>query len=179
MSGVLPTDVRNRLRQMIWKKADDLQWSSMSDTDRASWYEMWSKDREVGQVLAHYMDPRKVRVYLKDSLLKPYGRARLAGDLKKVMAYLEINESTTTFLREYHKPHGRMLSDGRVICWGNSRDWKSLLISVFERAYLEPGALAYGAVFLEAGRTTSEFSRQMILTAGVALGLSQVVWVEE
>ena len=68
----IPDDVRDRLRNIVWSRADELGWSSLTDGDRASHYERWTRDKEIGGILAHYMDPRKVRVYIKDSLLKPY-----------------------------------------------------------------------------------------------------------
>lgn len=86
-------------------------------------------------VLSHFMDARKVRVYIKDSLLKPYLRSRLQDDWERVLLAINMDEQEAIFRRAYNKPHGRQLFDGRVICWGNSREWKSILISVFERAY--------------------------------------------
>ena len=65
MSAALPTDIRDRIRQKIWAKADELDWPRISDLERTAWYENWTKDKDVGGVLSHFMDARKVRVYIK------------------------------------------------------------------------------------------------------------------
>lgn len=77
MNMAVAKDVRDNIRKKIWDTADELGWPGLSDIDRATWYENWSKDKDIGGVLAHFMDARKVRVYIKDSLLKPYMRTRL------------------------------------------------------------------------------------------------------
>lgn len=178
MSAALPTDIRDRIRQKIWAKADELDWPRISDLDRATWYENWSKDKDVGGVLSHFMDTRKVRVYIKDSLLKPYLRSRLQDGWDKVLLAIGMDEREGAFKKSYDKPHGRQLLDGKVICWGNSRDWKLILISVFERAYQSNSATPYAAVLVETGKTMNEGIREMILVAGRRLGLSQLVWLE-
>jgi hypothetical protein len=76
MSSAMPTVIRDQLRAKLWAQADQLRWSQINDADRAVWYQNWSKDPEIGGQLAHFMDPRKVRVYIKDSLLKAYHRSR-------------------------------------------------------------------------------------------------------
>ena len=37
-------------------------------------YEQWTKDESIGGVLSNYVDTRRVRVYIKDTLLKDYVR---------------------------------------------------------------------------------------------------------
>lgn len=178
MTTVLPRDIRDRIQKKIWAKADELDWPRISDLERAKWYENWSKDKEVGGVLSHFMDTRKVRVYIKDSLLKPYLRSRLEDGWDKVLLALGMSTHEATFDRSYNKPHGRHLLDGRVICWGNSRDWKLVLISVFERAYQLDSAIPYAAVLMETGKTPNECARAMILEAGRKLGLIKLAWIE-
>lgn len=179
MSFAVPKDIRDRIRQRIWDKADELNWTSLSVVDRANWYENWSRDKEVGGALAHFMDPRKVRVYIKDSLLKPYLRNRLEDGAEPALLAAGLDHDSLTIERTYNKPHGRLLGDGKVVCWGNSRDWKSVLISVFERAYRVEKGTPYAAVLIETGKTASDGVRDMVRDAGAKLQLSRVVWIEQ
>lgn len=178
MSAALPTDIRDSIRQKIWAKADELDWPRISDAERAAWYENWTKDKDVGGVLSHFMDARKVRVYIKDSLLKPYLRSRLQDGLGRVLLAINMEEKEALFKKSYDKPHGRQLLDGRIICWGNSREWKSILISVFERAYQADTGIPYAAVLMETGKTTNAGMREMILDAGQRLGLRHLAWID-
>lgn len=178
MSRAVPHDIREHIRIKIWAKADALDWTKITDLERTAWYENWSKDKEIGGVLGHFMDPRKVRVYIKDSLLKPYQRVRLHEGLEKVLNALGINEKEVCFRKTFSKPHGRLLSDGRVICWGSSRDWKLVLFSVFERGYQTGAAIPYAAALIETGNTRDDSARQMILEASRRLGLNRLTWVE-
>jgi len=178
MSAALPTDIRNSIRQKIWTRADELDWPRISDSERTAWYENWAKDKEVGGVLSHFMDVRRVRVYIKDSLLKPYLRSRLQDGLEQVLLAINLQEKGISFNKSYDKPHGRQLVDGRIICWGNSREWKSIIISVFERAYRIDIGIPYAAVLMETGKTTNVGVREMILDASQKLGLHQVTWID-
>ena len=75
----MPEEIRDQIRDHLWGLADKIGWSDLQDVERARYYELWTKDSSIGGKLAHFMDPRKVRVYIKDSLLKPYERGRLSG----------------------------------------------------------------------------------------------------
>lgn len=178
MSAALPTDIRDRIRQKIWAKADELDWPRISDLERTAWYENWTKDKDVGGVLSHFMDARKVLVYIKDSLLKPYLRSRLKDGWERVLLVINMEEKEALFKNSYDKPHGRQLLDGRIICWGNSREWKSILISVFERAYQADTGIPYAAVLMETGKTTNVGMREMILDASRKLGLRHLAWID-
>lgn len=178
MSTAVPKEIRDRIRQRIWDKADELGWSMLSDLDRTIWYENWSKDKDVGGALAHFMDPRKVRVYIKDSLLKPYLRGRLEDGAETALLAAGLGVGAAAIKGSYGKPHGRLLIDGKVVCWGNSRDWKSIVISVFERAYRLESGMPYAAVLIETGRTTNEGVREMIRDIGAKLQLTHVVWID-
>jgi hypothetical protein len=177
VSAKVPQDIRDKVKATLWAKADQLGWDKMSDLDRAAWYENWAKDKDVGGVLSHFMDPRRVRVYIKDSLLKPYSTGRLEACLDIVLGALRLPPDVD-FKALYDKPHGRMLLDGRVFCWGKSRDWKMVLMSVFERAYRTSGGSQYAAVFFETGQSTNEGMREMIKAVATRLGLADVIWID-
>lgn len=178
MSGNVPKEVKERIQVLIWSKADELAWPRLSDLEHARWYENWAKDSEIGGVLAHFMDPRRVRVYIKDSLLKPYQRNRLHEGWERVSSALDLGPASPTTADRFAKPHGRILIDGRVVCWGNSRDWKTILFSVFERAYRSSSRSAYAAVFIETGRTNEDSLREMVRDASDRLGIARAIWLD-
>jgi hypothetical protein len=174
---MMPEDIRTKLKERLWAKADELGWSNLSDAERAKHYEMWTRDSEIGGILGHFMDPRKVRVYIKDSLLKPYERARLSRTQQVAFERLGI-KSTDQSAETYIKPHGQRLLDGRIICWGKSRDWKLILMAVYERSHLEPSSSPFAAILLETGKSSDLSTRAMIVEAGHRLGISKIVWID-
>jgi hypothetical protein len=178
MSLAMPIEVRDRIRSKLWAKADELSWTRINVLERAKWYENWTRDKDVGGVISHFMDPRKVRVYIKDCLLKAYLRERLQNDWERVRRALEIDEQQQDFVRKFYKPHGRELADGKIISWGGGRDWKLILISVFERAFVSGAATPYAAVMFETGKTTNMDVQAMAVEAGGRLGLAKVVWTD-
>ena len=131
----------------------------------------------IGGALAHYMDARKVRVYIKDSLLKPYERARLSGTEQQILGRLGIPAASEVGDR-YIKPHGLVFADGRIVSWGNSRDWKLVLMAMFERAASRPGSSAFGAVLLENGKTSDAAIRKMVREAARRLGIERMEWID-
>ena len=173
----MPDAIRERLRQTLWSTADEIGWSSLNDSERSRYYEKWTKDTMIGGQLAHLMDARKVRVYIKDSLIKPYERARLLASEAAIWDALDMLPPTAaeeTFI----KPHGCRLGDGRIICWGKSRDWKLVLMAVFERAWSRHEALPFGAILLETGKTRGGAARSLVREAAVRLGITKLAWLD-
>ena len=150
---------------------------SLPDTERARYYELWTRDASIGGQLAHVMDARKVRVYIKDSLVKPYVRARLSLNEAEVWRLLGLS-SVDRSVHNYIKPHGRRTEDGKVIGWGRSRDWKSVLMAVFERGRAQTAFSSFGVVLLESGKTEAEASRELVREAARRLGIEKLAWLE-
>ena len=174
---MIPLAIRKEIRARVWSAADTLGWPTLTDVERANYYELWTRDPMIGGQLGHFMDPRKVRVYIKDSLIKPYERSRLSHCEGDVWRLLSLSNAAASSER-YIKPHGRRLSDGKVVCWGKSRDWKFILMAVFERAHVHPGSCPFGAVLLESGRTTEDRKRRLIMDAARCLGIHKLAWLE-
>jgi hypothetical protein len=174
----VPDAVNRRLRDILWGEAERLGWTTMSDQQKSALYEDWLKREDVGQVLSRYLDPGSVRVYIKDTIMKPFVRYRIK-DITPVLAALEI-ANDTPFARDYIKPHGRLFRDGRVICWGLARDWKDVLFSVVERALRTPAGTSYAAVLLyPSGKVSQPSERGLINEASRRLGIQRLCWRDE
>ena len=173
---MVPRSIRDEIKAWLWAKADALGWSALSDIERATFYEQWTRGPEVGGRLGYFMDPRQVRVYIKDSLIKPYERSRLSLRERDVWPLLSL-PSPGSAVEHYTKPHGRRLCDGKIVCWGRSRDWKLILMAVFERAHEHAGFKPFGAVLLESGTTTDEQRRALIRDAAKHLGIQRIGWL--
>lgn len=174
---IMPEAIRDTLRDKLWAMAEDLGWSSLSDSERSEFYERWTKDATIGGQLAHFMDPRKVRVYIKDSLLKPYERSRLLETEAEVWRALKL-AAPASHVHAYIKPHGRRLVDGSVVSWGKSRDWKLILMAVFERGRGSSECSAHAAVLIETGQTADKARRQLVGDAARRLGIAHLAWLD-
>ncbi len=171
----VPDETHRKIESKLWSAADSLSWPTMSDLQKSALYEEWIQDAEVGEVLSRYIRPGNVRVYIKDTIMKPYGRERIK-EFPPILKLLNLPEDTKT-VKNYIKPHGRRLADGKVICWGLSRDWKAILFAVFERAFVIRKAVPYSAVIMfPTGKCQQPEYRRMIDTAATKMGIEKLVW---
>jgi hypothetical protein len=123
------------------------------------------------------MDPRRVRVYIKDTLLKSYTRERLDdfGLISKALGLPEDAKIT----KSYIKPHGRRLVDGRVIAWSRTSEWKLTLLALHERTFGNKATTPFAAVLMYGSSRHSDLNaRKMIIDAANRLGIQKVVWLD-
>lgn len=169
--------VYRRIKQRLWKVAEGLNWPTLSDQQKSTLYEKWIRDDEVGGVLSRYLSPGNTRVYIKDTIMKPYGRERIK-DAPPIMRLLGIPDGVRVS-ETYIKPHGRRLVDGKVICWGLSRDWKGILFAVFERAFVARSSVPFAAVIMfPTGKCQQPEYRRLVETAAERLGITRLVWYD-
>lgn len=174
----LPPTVKEKIQQIVWSQADEMCWPKLGPVERTRAYENWSKDKNVGGVLSYYMDPRRVRVYLKDTLLKPYQLEKRIQDTPRIVRFLGIEPGETVGASTYSKPNGMRLADGRIIAWGRTRDWKSILMAAFERANRARGQRAFAVVFLEAEPSVDGDLRSLIELAAASLSVERCMWLD-
>jgi hypothetical protein len=75
------------------------------------------------------------------------------------------------------KPHGRRLTDGRVLCWGRATDWKIILMAAFERSFASRGVTTFAVVLIEsAGKYSDTTARAVFIEAAKLLKIERVVW---
>lgn len=171
----LPAKVRKEVETLVWTQADAASWSRLTDQQKSRQYDKWVADPSVGGVLSQFMDQKIIRVYLKDSLIKSYSLER-TKQLPASLSALEV-QADHKFKKEWIKPHGRILADNRCICWGPANDWKSIILSVVERALGYPGATPFAAVFVgPLGKMAQASERKVPELIAQKLGIKKIVW---
>jgi hypothetical protein len=172
----VPVNVRAEVKAELWRLADEMEWDAMSSADKARCYSQWTDSAKIGGKLATYMDPRSVRVYIKDTLLKGYGRHKLNEHKSLLIRLAERNDEDV--IEEYIKPHGLRFADGRLVAWGRADDWKAVLMAIFERASEGNTQPSLVALFRAAPRFTSPSARNMVEDAAQRLGVHCCVWFD-
>ena len=74
--GDIPDQLRRDLIAEVYRRADELDWDSLTQVDRSSWYDRWVDDPAIGGVLTRFIPRERARVWLKDVPMKHYSRAR-------------------------------------------------------------------------------------------------------
>ena len=172
----VPGGVRLPIRTRLWAIADDIAWESLPVLSKTTYYEAWTRDPDIGGVLERYMDRRRVRVYLKDTIMKNYGQSRLA-DPSRPLRVLDLGADANV-AQIYEKPHGRRLVDGRVICWGRADDWKDVLMAMHERSFPDSHE-PFGVVLMSAtGKFHQQDTRFVVEDAANKLGIGRLVWLD-
>jgi hypothetical protein len=174
----IPNEIRDELKAQLWMHADQIGWHFLTGVRKAKYYEEWTLREDVGGILARYMDRGSIRLYLKDTLLKEYSRTALSNP-KRIFEVLGISASNSEIRKRFEKPHGLMLSDGKIFCWGRASEWKSILMSSYERVYLERNSSSFALIFLNsAGKFAQPATRDLIGSAAKKLGFDNVKWLE-
>lgn len=171
----VPTVLRRQISDRLWAEADRLNWSSLSTSDKSRYYTIWTETEELGGVLGRYMDPRQVRVYIKDTLLKPYTRTTSANPDKiyRVLGIPDTEKVVATFI----KPHGQLLSDGRYVAWSKASAWKATLLALHERAF--EGGIPYAVVLTHAAaKFALPSQRAVVESAANKLEIERLVWLD-
>lgn len=172
----IPSDVRARIKADLWKQADQLDWSALSGAEKARHYTHWTESEKIGRPLAAYMDPRAVRVYIKDTLLKSYGREKLNEHQALVLRVTGHDKAEVE--EEFVKPHGFRCSDKSLVAWGRADDWKVLLGSLFERAYAAESGSLTAVFFRAAPRFVRPSARELVEAAAGCLGIRLCMWFD-
>lgn len=171
-----PDGIRSEIRDKLWAEADKLRWLSLSAADKARYYSIWTETTEIGGRLAGFMDPRQVRVYIKDTLLKSYARER-TSDAKRILRILALSEDVQV-AEIYIKPHGRRLLDGRQIAWSRASAWKATLMALHQRSFVNSG-VPFAAVLSESsGKFSSLSERALVEDASAKLRIQKLIWLD-
>jgi hypothetical protein len=72
----IPESVRTQVISRVYRRADEVGWDRLGSRARTKLLVAWADDPAVGGVLAPYFPDYGVRVWLKDSVLGEYRRAK-------------------------------------------------------------------------------------------------------
>lgn len=73
--SAIPKQVRDDVLKAIYKRLDDQQWESLGNSERTEEYARMVSDPDIGGRLGNYMDPGRIRVWIKDGPAKEYRRS--------------------------------------------------------------------------------------------------------
>lgn len=171
----VPENVRDQIRERLWSEADELGWDRLSDAERSAAYSRWTDDADVGAILGRYLKKGEIRVYIKDTLLKPYTRARRADP----QPYLKLAgvDGGAQILETRIKPHGVLLNEGTMVVWAKARDWKSALAAIHEWSFDRDDVFTR-IVILEsaAGKFQDSQTRRLVADAASRFGIKPPIW---
>lgn len=170
----VPADVRQSICDLLWKQADELDWTCLNNYQKSQQYKIWAQDERIGVVLSRYMPLERVHPYIKDSLLKPYAKSKKPekADIMRLLGGEDVEAAD-----EYIKPHGFRLEDGRIICWGRAVDWKIVLLATFERSKEALGYTPHAAILTESnGKFSSASYCSIIEEAAELLGIEKLLF---
>jgi hypothetical protein len=171
----VPELVKRQLRVQLWDLADQVGWMDLSPTEKRKLYEQWTSDQRFGGALSRYIDKGFVRVYLKDTIMREYARAAGSNSVEW-LRLLKISTDAPV-VQVYVKPHGRRLSDGRVISWGRASGWKLVLMTLYERSATLPGSTPFAAILTNSdGKFAETNMKRTVEEAAFRLGIEKVVW---
>ena len=169
----IPDEVRETVYERVSENADRLNWLALPAPDKSRLYTQWAQDSEIGAVLLGFMSMSQVHRYLKDTVVKTYAQRKIS-DPKTALNLLGVGNVPT--IKTWEKPPGVTLSDRRIVAWHKAETWKTTLLAVYERAYVDHG-MPFAAVLFEAeGKFADEAFRSMVLDAATRLGVEQLVW---
>jgi hypothetical protein len=172
----VPEQLYAKIRDRLWAEGDQKGWLSMSDNQKSTLYEQWIADEQVGGVLSRFLEKANIRVYLKDTVMKPYARER-TKEAKPILKAVGLTGDELV-MRDYIKPHGRAFSDRRVVCWGLAKHWKAVLLATYERAYRNAGNPFAIVLLRGVGKMAQPSERRMVEDLAARLSIEKVVWLD-
>jgi len=168
-------EVKREVERHVHQVADELDWPHLNIEQKKIHYEAWTNDEDIGGRLRQVIDPGKVRVYLKDTIMKRYFRNQrpcLPDFLRSLsVAYGSI---TQTFI----KPEALLSSSHDLFTLTVAKEWKVAVMSAYERGF-EVKHLRRNVVFVlehTSGRFVDQSYKDLINTAGAKLGV-EIRWV--
>jgi hypothetical protein len=145
----LPRHVRDVVLPAVYRKADEVNWQTLSPKSRNDQFTQWVDDPAVGGELANYFTTHGMRVWLKDGPMKEYLRAKRGqGPYARFVptTYQSADEIVTEACgRDWYiaqgsqgtRPEHCIATNGtstRYVCWGPTIDFKDLLFAALNAA---------------------------------------------
>jgi hypothetical protein len=130
MSVNLPTDVQDKVKQAVYRKADEFAYMHKSRVENSVFMANLVKDPEVGGVLAQYLEKADIKTYVKDAVLNRYTKdkkkkvlpSKSAGLLPMVKKLYHqeafpIESSNPVFLFRLENNNILLIAQGTLTKW--------------------------------------------------------------
>lgn len=75
MANSLPKAVQDKIRRVVYKKADEFGYMECGRSESGRFIDTLVENDEVGRVLIEYMPKERVRTYIKDAILNTYAKS--------------------------------------------------------------------------------------------------------
>ena len=168
----VPSDVKTALSKIIWKEADEYDWTHLSIHEKAIQYKIWAQDERIGQVLSRYMPIERVHPYIKDSMLKAYANSKKLN-AHDVLHFLQLD--SLEIEGAYTQPFGVLLEDGKIVSWGRAIDWKIILLAMFERSLERRSYSAHSIILTDShGKFSSTKFQDIVKQAARKLEIDSI-----
>lgn len=167
--------IKKAITRQVHAQADRHGWTHLSIDERRKLYEEWTNDPRIGGALSQVMDANRVRVYLKDTVMKSYARAQ-RPELLDLLQALSISSENVS--KQYSKPDAILCQGASLYTLTVAKEWKTALMSAFERAHDETG-VKRNTIFIRehtTGRFVDASYRALIEAAARRLGI-EIVWL--
>jgi len=171
----MSTEIIVSVTERLHKLADQANWIYLNITERKRLYEKWTDDPNIGGLLRQIMEPNRVRVYIKDSIMGPYSRGRRLN-IHSLLNSMSISCENVT--KKFIKPQALLCNSSDLYTLSVAKEWKIAIMSAFERG-VEIGELNNNRVFFiehVTKRFVDPSYRNLVEAAGKRLDV-EVQWV--
>ena len=169
-------EIRRTVYQRVTELATAADWSHLTIAERSAHYVQWTENPEIGGLLLQIMEPHRVRVYLKDTIIGSFAKTQRPS-LAKLLSNSGVTYTKVT--TQYIKPHAMLCDKKALYTLAAAKEWKGALLSAFERAYEAKAVEIKRVYFIK--HVTDKFIdssyRAMIEAAAKKLGVT-VCWVQ-
>ncbi len=168
-------DIKEEVSQRVYDIADEVDWAHLTIPQRQKYYEAWTTDPEIGGKLSQVMDQTRIRVYLKDTVMKNYSRDK-RPKLQSLITSMSLPCVRVT--QEFIKPQAVLCDGNKLYTVAAAKEWKIALLSAFERG-CEVRNLRENVVFFiehTTGRFVDREYRDLIDSAAKRLEV-KVFWL--
>lgn len=77
----IPRDVQLKIKEIVYKKADEHGYLNKGRPDNSSFMENLIKDPTIGGVLSEFMTKVEIKTYIKDAILNRYSKDKVLEEL--------------------------------------------------------------------------------------------------
>ncbi len=151
MSTRIPSNPRKEIFAHVYAKADEHLYLEKSRPENAQFMENLRRDPKVGGRLENYMDPTKVKTYIKDTILNKYAKDRkvLPRSVEELLypIYGELVE--IDYRKQDHVSLHRMENHSRRVAVSRASDlkWETGLRKLIQYVAAMPLASSISSLF--------------------------------